>query len=185
MNSIEKRSNLLVTGPPGCGKSTLIINVLGKIDVPARGFTTAEIRSGRGERQGFRITSLSGREGILAHREVRTGPRLGRYRINLKDLDEIGTAEIEAALDDPSTRLVVVDEIARMEMYSNRFRRAVIEALDSAKALLGTIQKRSDPFLDGIRSRPDTLIIPIERRNRGAAENGVLSELTRILKIKD
>lgn len=183
MNPPQGITNLLLTGPPGCGKSTLIIRLVKSLPVPARGFTTAEIRPPGGERLGFSISGLAGGEGVLAHKNLKSGPRVGRYRVNRKDLDEIGAAEIERALTDRSSGLIVIDEIARMELLSPRFRKAVIQALDSPKPLLGTIQIRRNPFLDAIRNRNDTSIIPIMRGELEEAERDVLLKISSVLKI--
>ena len=169
--------NLLVTGPPGCGKSTLILRALRRIEMTAGGFTTAEIREHGGARAGFRITGLSGADGVFAHVKFTSGPRVGRYRVNIDDLERIGVAEVERAIDDPSTALVVIDEIARMELLSEGFRRAVRRALDSPKPLIGTIQARRDPFLDGVRARADTTVIPIDRGTLAAAEARIVMYL--------
>lgn len=183
LNRLQGITNLLLTGPPGCGKSTLIIRLVEKLPIPSGGFTTAEIRTPKGEREGFLISSLSGKEGILAHREFKKGPRVGRYRVNTEDLDRIGSAALESTVADPSTGMIVIDEIARMELCSPRFRRAVILALDSPKPLLGTIQIRRDPFLDSIRNRKDTSIISIKRGRLEEAERCVLSKISSMLKI--
>ena len=174
-------TNLLVTGPPGCGKSTLILRLLKRIPISAGGFTTAEIREPGSGRVGFRITGLSGSEGILAHKSFDAGPRVGRYRVDITDLERIGVAEIEMAAADPATALIVVDEIARMELFSERFRDAVIRALDSPKPLIGAIQMRRDPFLDRIRARSDTKLIHITRGKLDAAENRILRALESLL----
>jgi nucleoside-triphosphatase len=178
-------TNLLVTGPPGCGKSTLILRVVEKLSVPAAGFTTADIRGPGGGREGFRISALSGEEGILASVRPGTGPRVGRYRVNLRDLEAIGAAEVERAIADAAVALIVVDEIARMELFSERFRRVVTVALDSPKPLLGTIQIRRDPFLDEIRKRRDTRTIALERGKLDQAERSILAELSPLLRPRD
>ncbi len=181
MNAETGIKNLLVTGPPGCGKSTLIIRALRRVGVPAGGFTTAEIREPGGARAGFRITGLSGAEGVLAHVTFTSGPHVGRYRVNVDDLERVGVAEIERALDDPSTALIVIDEIARMELLSEGFRRAVTRALDSPKPLLGTIQARRDSFLDQVRARDDTTVIPLERGRLETAEARIVSYIKSFL----
>jgi nucleoside-triphosphatase len=74
------RKNLLFTGVPGCGKSTLIEKIIEKLDRPACGFFTREIRE-RNRRVGFSITTLDGRSGILA-RVGSGGPyRVGKYGV--------------------------------------------------------------------------------------------------------
>jgi nucleoside-triphosphatase len=178
-----RKTNLLLTGPPGCGKSTLIIRIAGRLPVKARGFTTAEIRQRGSGREGFRITTLDGRDGVLAHKNsFRSGPRVGSYRVNIEDLDAIGAAEIEAALEDPRAALVVIDEIAHMELLSDRFRAAALRALDSPKAVLGTLQVRRDPFLDAVRSRPDAIIIEMKRGALPETENRIVTALQGILR---
>jgi nucleoside-triphosphatase len=175
-------TNLLVTGPPGCGKSTLILRVVEKLSVPAAGFTTADIRGPGGAREGFRITALSGEEGMLASVRPGAGPRVGRYRVNIRDLETIGAAALERAVIDPAVALAVADEIARMELFSERFRRAVTAALEAPKPLLGTIQARRDPFLDSVKNRRDTRIITLERGKLDQAERRILEEISSMLR---
>lgn len=188
MTSLQKK-NILITGLPGCGKSTLVIRISSRIDARARGFTTADIRSPRGTqegsrpaREGFRITTLAGEEGVLARKGAPEGPRVGSYRVNLSDLDRLGAAEVEAGLADPATELIVIDEIARMELFSPRMRRAIEAALDSPKPLLATIQIRRDPFLDAIRSRADVLLLTLAPGTADEVEPIVVGELSRLLK---
>ena len=62
---------ILLTGRPGCGKTTLVKRVVAKLVFPAGGFYTEEIRQ-RGERVGFKIVTLDGEEVVLAHVDFET-----------------------------------------------------------------------------------------------------------------
>ena len=161
---IPDTRHLLITGRPGCGKTTVIRRAVeGRSN--AGGFYTGELREG-GNRTGFSITTLDGRSGILAGIDIESGVRLGRYGVNVTDIAEIAASSIEAAAGDDTVGVVVIDEIASMEMASERFRMAVILALAGDKRVLGAIQARSHPFLDGIKSRPDVSVIEVKHGNR-------------------
>jgi nucleoside-triphosphatase len=62
---------LLLTGPPGIGKTTVIQKILAGIEFSAGGFCTHEIRRGG-------LKTLEGEKGILAHIDHRGGYRVGR-----------------------------------------------------------------------------------------------------------
>jgi len=59
------KTNILITGPPRCGKSTLIEKLVNRIEWPVTGFFTREIK-GKDRRVGFSKNTLDGKEGILA-----------------------------------------------------------------------------------------------------------------------
>ena len=99
--------NVLVTGRPGSGKTTVIECVVEMLPRhSATGFFTREIRT-RGERRGFAIHTLAGKTAVLA--EIGgSGPRVGRYRVCPEALDEVAVPSLAVH---SGTRLVVVDEI--------------------------------------------------------------------------
>lgn len=145
-----------VTGRPGCGKTTLIRRVVEALESQGRlsvgGIYTEEIREGR-TRKGFSIIDIStGRRGILAHIDLPSaaGPRVGKYRVNLKDIEGLAVPTIREALE--TKELLVIDEIAPMELASPRFVEAVEAALESERHLLFAVQQRSDhPLAQRIR----------------------------------
>ena len=156
--------NIILTGKPRCGKTTTIIRAIQHLKLnSAGGFFTQEICQDN-QRIGFKITSLAGKEGILAKKGFKSRFRLGKYGIILNDLEEIGVAAIEEAIR--TKRIVVIDEIGRMELFSKRFKYAVLQALDSKKRVLGTIQESDIPFLTKIKSRKDTIILELKSNNR-------------------
>jgi nucleoside-triphosphatase len=154
---------ILLTGRPGCGKTTLIKQVVNKLPRGAGGFYTEEIRDG-GPRAGFKIVTLDGEEAVFAHVDFKTPDHVGKYGLDLSALERIGVGAVRQAIQ--ARRLVVIDEIGPMEIRSPIFREAVNEALDSKVPLLATIFARPLPFTDAVKSRPDVTLIEVCRDNR-------------------
>ena len=162
----DVNQKILLTGRPGCGKTTLIKRVLKNLSQRTAGFYTEEIRD-RGVRVGFRLVTLEGGEAVFAHVDfpAAAGPeRLGKYRLDLSALETVGVKAVREAAR--ARQLVVIDEIGPMEIRSARFRDAVNEVLESGVPLLATIFARSLPFTDAIKSRPDVVLIEVRPDNR-------------------
>src|SRR5262245_8784877 len=116
--------NLLLTGPPGCGKTTVVRGLIGRLaDLRLTGFYTQELREG-GNRVGFEAVGLStGRRGLLAHARSRSRLRVGRYGVELASLAALCHAELGGQAG--GSDLVVVDEIGKMELTCRDFVEAV------------------------------------------------------------
>jgi nucleoside-triphosphatase len=157
---------ILLTGRPGCGKTTLIKRIVNDLPRRAGGFYTEEIRDG-GTRTGFKIVTLDGEEVVFAHVDfpATTGPdRIGKYGLDLSALERIGVGAVRQAIQ--ARHLVVIDEIGPMEIRSPNFREAVNEALDNELPVLATIFARPLPFTNAIKSRPDVTLIEVRPNNR-------------------
>jgi nucleoside-triphosphatase len=159
------KPKVLLTGRPGCGKTTLIKRVVNEIASPAGGFYTEEIRQ-RGQRVGFKIITLGDEEAVLAHVDFKTKQRVGKYGLDLHPLESIGTEAICIAVR--ARQLVVIDEIGPMEIRSRIFCDVVNQALDSpdVSGILGTITSRSFPFTDALKRRRDVTVIEVRANNR-------------------
>ncbi|RLF16566.1 MAG: NTPase [Thermoprotei archaeon] len=170
---------VFITGPPGVGKSTAVMRAaeeLKRLGLKVGGMTSGEVRRG-GSRVGFELTDLlTGEKGTLASVAQPTGPRVGKYRVNLRDLDEVGAKAIARAVDEAD--VVVIDEVGPMELYSESFKREVKRALDSGKLVLGTVHyKARDPLIDEIKSRGDSKLVVLSLSNRDRVPAEVAEEL--------
>ena len=167
--------NLLITGPPRCGKSTLIERVVSRIDAPLTGFFTSEIRE-KSRRTGFKIVTLDGREGVLAHEKIKSKARVGKYGVNLGDLERIAVPSVIPSMPD---QIVVIDEIGRMECLSSLFRQTLLQTLDSPNRVIGSIALKGGPFIRGIKGRRDVTLIDMIEEDRDALVDELVAILLR------
>ncbi len=66
----------------------------------------------------------------------------------------------------PGVRLIVVDEIGKMESLSSRFADAVRAALDAPVPVLGTIARSGGALIAEVRRRPDVTLVEVTVENR-------------------
>jgi nucleoside-triphosphatase THEP1 len=154
--------NILLTGPPRCGKSTVIEKLIKQIHKPITGFFTREMRE-KGRRVGFSITTLDGKEGVLAHKESKSKLRVGKYGVNIDDLDRIA---VPSMIPNKPDQIVIIDEIGKMEYFSPLFRETLIKILDSANPVIGSIAQKGNPFIEKIKERKDVLFVTVDQKNR-------------------
>lgn len=133
---------VLLTGLPGSGKSTILLKVVERLrreGLRIGGIITPDVRV-RGRRVAFKVVDLySGREGILASSELETGPRVGRYRVNVPGFEEVALPALEYA--ERECDLIGIDEIGRMELYSQAFRRKIEELFTSEKPIIAVVHR--------------------------------------------
>jgi len=165
---------ILLTGRPRVGKTTIIKDAARRLPGQAGGFYTEEIRE-RGQRQGFKIVTLDGQEGILAHVSIRSRMRVSKYGVNLADLEDIGVAAIREALAHQD--YVVIDEIGKMELFSQAFKDAVWAAVHSDKPVLGTITLASHPWANRVKALPQVTLVVVTEANRNQIAQQMLDLL--------
>ncbi len=174
--------HLLITGPPGCGKTTAIRSIATALEqsgARVRGFWTEEMRE-RGGRIGFRVETVDGKKGTLARAGMRSCCRVGRYGVDLENFESVAVAEVDAALAEAASGaavILVIDEIGKMELFSRRFRDAVARALDDVAHVVATIMQQRHPFADALKARSDVRLITVTARNRAGLPAAALREL--------
>ncbi len=166
----------LLTGKPKTGKTSLVKQAIAGVRGKAGGFYTEEIRRG-GIREGFRLVTLDGQEALLAHINIRSPHRVGKYGVDTDSLDRVGVSALNQATQERD--LIVVDEIGKMELFSADFREAVWQIINSGKRVLGTIMFKANPWADRIKHQPQVNLIEVTRANY----HQVLEELLAWLKV--
>ena len=158
-----RKKNLLITGLPGVGKTTLIKKLSEALEsFHPVGFYTEEVRE-EGERKGFELVSLEGKRALLSHKEIRSPYQVGRYKVDIKGFEEyLGSI----FFFDPSSRLIIIDEIGKMECLSLRFQKMLKEILDSEKWLIATIALKGSGLIAEAKERKDVKLFEITKKNR-------------------
>jgi nucleoside-triphosphatase len=161
---------LFLTGNPGVGKTTVLLRIVEALKAEGYrigGMLSQEVRTG-GERVGFEILDLNnGKRGWLAQVNQKNGPRIGRYCVNLEDLENIGAKAIMDAVKDSD--VVAVDELGPMELFSDKFKEAVRGAVESKKLVVGVVHWRArDSLIDAVKKREDaeTFVVTFENRDK-------------------
>lgn len=165
---------LLITGPPGIGKTTAIRAVAsGLAGARLGGFFTQEMRN-RGVRRGFELVTFDGRRAVMAHVDHRGGPRVGKYGV---DTDVLETTARTSLAVDRGIDVYLVDEIGKMECLSPGFVTAMRTLLDAGRPVVATIGERGGGFIAEVKRRPDVALWRLTHDNRDAVPARILTWL--------
>lgn len=175
VNDQTTGTNILLTGLPGCGKTTLIEKIVRRIGSPCTGFITREMRE-KGKRVGFAINTLNGEHATMAHIDIRGRYRVGRYGVDLQCIDRLA---VPAMIPQSPHDIVVVDEIGKMECLSALFRKTFVQVLDRPNVVLGSISLKGDAFISAVKHRPDVRLIQVSLMNRATLDSDILGQLSK------
>ncbi|MGD2279505.1 MAG: NTPase [Candidatus Omnitrophota bacterium] len=165
--------NILITGMPGSGKTTLIKKVAALITGAKNGFYTEEIRD-RGRRTGFSLETFSGEKAVLSSVSIKSPCRVGKYGVDVATFERVGVTAVEEAVEENG--VIIIDEIGKMELFSPAFKEAVVRALDTER-VIATIKSSKDGFTTKIKQRKDVKIIAINQANRDELAENIIRML--------
>jgi len=159
-----------ITGMPNVGKTETLIKIIKSLEehgYTVEGMITEPIIKKK-KRVGFYVKDWkTGEKEIFAHIDYDTKEKVGNYGVDTEALDKIGVPAIEKAITDEEINIIVIDEIGKMEMLSEKFCNMVTEALDSDKPIIVTLHKKSrTPLLQDVRRRDDIRILEVTPVNR-------------------
>lgn len=167
-------ANLLLTGLPGVGKTTVLRKVASQLERRTIiGFLTDEIRI-EGKRVGFLIESFDGQKATLSHVDCASRHRVGRYRVDVAALDRTTDATLGT---DRHADVFIIDEIGRMECFSRKFVEAMTSLLDSDQLVIATVARKGGGFIGEVKQRPDVEIWDVTRDNRDALADKIVAWL--------
>lgn len=165
--------NVFVTGQPGVGKTSLVLNAVKKLPQEAvAGFYTLEARNPKtGEKIGLDVETFGGESAPLSRLRRGCGPKVGKYYFALEAFEK---TVLPLLTPSKAIKLHVVDEVGRMELQSDRFKEKLMALLASPQvAVFGSLPAcrfgHDLPFVEAIKRRPDTAILTLTKSNRDAA----------------
>ena len=167
-------TRILLTGPPQCGKTTVIKKVVGRFPGRASGFYTREVREA-GRRVGFEIVTLDGRTAWLSHVDFPGPYQVGKYGVNLDNLHRVGLPALEAG---EGVDLVVVDEVGKMECLSARFVAALEALWCQPVPILASVAEKGGGFIQKIKENPGIILVHVTPSNRDGLPNYIIHLLS-------
>ena len=172
------KKNILITGLPGIGKTTFIKKLSEELkDFHPVGFYTTEIRE-NGIRKGFELISLDGRRGLLSHINIKSHYRVGKYGVDVRGFEDFIDS---IPFLNPETNLIIIDEIGKMECFSDKFIKLLKEIQDSEKLVIATIALKGGGLIADIKKRDDTWLFEITRSNRDSLLSEILKDVKAML----
>jgi nucleoside-triphosphatase len=173
----DLKKNIFLTGAPSSGKTTVIRKVIALLRYPATGFYTEEQRV-EGRRTGFVMKTIEGKSGHLAHQDIRSDFHIRRYGVSIENIEAIAVPSITPR----NGYLIILDEIGKMECFSDVFKQAALRALDSPNIVVGTITLGGDDFISRIKGREDLEIHEVTEKNRDLLPDLILERVAHLLK---
>jgi nucleoside-triphosphatase len=170
------KKNIFLTGAPSSGKTTVIRKVIKSLTFPANGFYTEEERIA-GKRVGFLMHTLDGRKGYLGHQDIKSDFHIRRYGVSIENIETIAVPSITPV----SRNIIILDEIGKMECFSELFRHLLKQVLDSDKTVLATIALKGDGFIEGIKKRADVQLVELVEGRREILKEEIVREIKHLV----
>jgi len=166
---------IALTGRPGIGKTTAIKKIVKKLKDKVVGFWTEEIRNGN-KREGFEIVRTDGKRELLASVNIKTPYRVGKYKVNVDGFEKFVVPFLKKALK--SDKILVIDEIGKMELFSKEFEKLIQTILNSKKSFVVTIPIRDiHPVVKKLKNSSDVIVLILTEENRNEIPDKVMKLL--------
>ncbi|OGI61983.1 hypothetical protein A2645_00910 [Candidatus Nomurabacteria bacterium RIFCSPHIGHO2_01_FULL_39_9] len=174
------QKNIIVTGKPKSGKSTLLNKVISSIPNKI-GFVTNEVRVDE-KRIGFELQTHIGSRAMLASVDFNSPYKVSKYFVDIKNLESI----IPEVSNFSSNDFLYLDEIGQMELFSEKFKELVNKYLNSPNTCIATLSYIfEDNLTKSIKERDDVILVEITAENRENKEQFITQLIKKIGKAKN
>ena len=170
---------ILITGPPRCGKSTLISRLIEYYTVEKNykiyGFLTPEVREG-GNRIGFDIVDIYSRNTSQLARvgDFSTKYRVGKYHVFIEEFNKYLKTVLD--MDKKPIDMIFIDEIGKMELLSIKFQEFIKKIFISNIPILATIGlKLNHPLKNYLLNLPSIKVLNLTKQNSQSIFEKVIS----------
>lgn len=172
---------ILVTGPPGVGKTTLV-NKIGKVLMDkgsnVAGFYTEEVRV-QGTRIGFDVVTIDGQRRSVLARTMLDKPSkfcVGKYMVDVASFESTALGVLTTECD-----IMIIDEIGKMESFSEDFQKAVKDVFREHRAMIiATIpiaKNKPLPLVDELLKQQRHTLFTVSKSNRDALVNTIIDHV--------
>ena len=150
--NLSPRTNLLLTGASGVGKSTLLKSAGQRLKGQRLKGFFSEVIGEDDKRKGWRLDTFEGDGGVLIHLDMPSEHRMGRYGADMALFNRLVAAQLTLSDD---VDLYLVDETGIVAGWSPGFQVVMTRLLDSSKKVIAIVRQRGDGPMKEAKARPD------------------------------
>ncbi|MEM5879112.1 MAG: NTPase [Candidatus Aenigmatarchaeota archaeon] len=155
---------IFLSGRAGSGKSTVLsktVELLKSKGLKVGGIVTPEIRE-EGKRVGFYVKDVfSQAMEVFASVDFKIEPKLGKYGIDVEAFEKIALPAIDFAIE--NCDVVAIDEIGKMEFFSENFKKKIFALVLLDKPLIAVLHRN---FVKQFKQFGEVLEVNQENREK-------------------
>jgi nucleoside-triphosphatase THEP1 len=164
--------NMLLSGPPGCGKTTIIRKIIQHLFADQRlaGFYTQEIQ----HKDCVDYALKRGLE-MISRLDFHGDNHGGRDEVNTRTFEVLLAHQLDQVAD--GVNVFLIDQIGKEERVNQPFMTAVMQLLDSPVPVWATVAASCRGFLRQIQDRQDLMVVRITAENRDEVAKDLIASI--------
>ncbi|MDB5181059.1 MAG: hypothetical protein JWO54_822 [Candidatus Saccharibacteria bacterium] len=161
----NRSMNIILTGKPGIGKSTVIGTYIKSFGSTSLWMLTTEVLGESGQRVGFKSTTSTGHKRLVSHKsDIHSDVMIGSNNVDTVALNEI-LSIIKDEVDNTNPDMIILDEIGPIQLSDTTFIDVFDKIFESNINLLASVHI-NDERLSKYRQSPSAINISVSETNR-------------------